>query len=179
MTAFEIVSVIFGALGLLGGAIGFFRAARADRRSSAAEAMAADAQADAASALAKSADATERIAAAVELIARRRGVAADTLLTESSLPELSALLGRREVNWVVEARTVPNSYRLRNLGSLPAREVTIGERSAASLVEPGAATTFSTGQHPGAIEVSWRDDSVTNRLRSAVELPSEAEHGST
>lgn len=180
MTAFEVVSVIFGVLGILGGAIGFFRAVVADRRSSAAEAAAADAQADAASALAKSADATERIAAAVELLARRRGVAADTLLAETPSPELDALLGAREVRWVVEPRTVTNSFRLRNVGSLEAREVAIGEGSAISRVAPGAATTFMIGQSPRAIEVSWRDDSATRRLSAAVALPrvnGEAENG--
>ncbi|MEX1078989.1 MAG: hypothetical protein WED09_07780 [Homoserinimonas sp.] len=173
MTAFEIVSVILGLLGLLGGTAGFFRAVAADRRSSIAEAAAADAQADAASALAKSADATERIAAAVELIARRRGLAAETLLAKPPSAELEELLGRHEVRWVVEARTVANSYRLRNAGSLAARDVTIDEHSERLSVEPGAAMNFSArlDSRPRSIEVTWRDDSASTVLRSTVALP--------
>ena len=176
MTAFEIVSVIFGLLGLLGGAIGFFRAVAADRRSGAAEAVAADAQADAASALSKSADAAERIAAAVEIMARRRDMAADTLLPESPSTELKALLGRREVRWVVEARTATNSFRLRNMGTTQAREVTIDGKLESSSLEPGTALTFSGGQHRAdAIEVTWRDDSAATALRSTVALPDAAD----
>lgn len=173
MTAFEIVSVIFGALGLLGGAVGFIRADAADRRSSVAEAAAADAQADAASALAKSADATERIAAAVELLARRRGMAADALLAEAAPPELDALLGMREVHWALESRTVANSYRLRNAGSVEAREVMIDGHPERSVIQPGFAVIFSAtpGGAPGAIEVSWRDDSTSSLQRSTVALP--------
>lgn len=173
MTAFEMVSVIFGALGLLGGAVGFLRAVVADRRSSIAEAIAADAQADAASALAKSAEATERIAAAVEVIARRRGVPAESLLAEASSAELNALLGKREVRWAVEARTVDDSYRLRNTGSLSARDVTIDGHLERSVLQPGSALTFrpASGRASGAIEVTWRDDSGASVLRSTVALP--------
>lgn len=176
MTAFEMVSVTLGVLGLLGGTVGFVRAVLADRRSSAAEAVAADAQADAASALAKSADATERIAKALELIASRRGAGADTLLAEQPsavLDAVQALLGVREVRWAVEARTVPNSYRLRNVGSLTASEVTTNGHPEHATLTPGAAITFrSSADRPaGGVEVTWRDDSAATTLHAVVAIP--------
>lgn len=181
MTAYEITSVLLALLGLVGGVVGFIRAVAADRRSAAAAAESADARADAAAALEQSAAATERIAAAVEILAgeaSKRG----TVLADRTPASLAALLEPGEVEWTLEHRVPANSFRLRNLGTVTARDVSIlggFPSTAASFarIGPGAAVSFSVdpGRHSRAIEVSWRDDVTPTPSRLTLPLPSPSE----
>lgn len=182
MSIFEIISVLLGLLGLLGGAVGFIRAVAADRRSAEAEAVAADAQSDAAAALRLSAAATERIAAAVEIIASRQpraaGEAQGSLIADRVSAELSALIGSPVVEWSVEHRLPVHSYRLRNVGTARAHEVTLlggspAEETPLASIEAGTAVTFDVDpeRHSRAVEVSWREGDSAARSRLTLPLP--------
>jgi len=99
--------------------IGFFVALSARKKADKSERAANDARADAAAALARSADSGDRIAAAVEQMAAR-----------ASEPDIDfvrvyedALNAR--VEWAIEERTEPHSYRLRNTGNACAEDVQI------------------------------------------------------
>jgi hypothetical protein len=185
MTIFEIISVLLGLLGLLGGVVGFIRAVAADRRSAEAEAVAADAQSDAAAALKQSAAATERIAAAVEIIASRGAPAPagaqGSLMADRISAELNALIGSSQVEWSVEHRLPLHSYRLRNVGTARAYDVTILGGSPAmgtplASIDAGTAVTFHVDpdQHSRAVEVSWREGDPATRSRLTLPLPSDA-----
>jgi hypothetical protein len=161
-----------------------------------AAAESADARSDAAAALQQSAAATERIAAAVEILASRQASAQGSLMADrlpgERIPEepaelqelqelgaqLAALIGPREVRWTVEHRLPVNSYRLRNMGTVGAREVGLlgGTPSADAdlgVLPPGAAIPFSVDpeQHSRAVEVNWRDDDQATQKRLALPLP--------
>ncbi|MCS5719645.1 hypothetical protein N1027_16050 [Herbiconiux sp. CPCC 205763] len=187
MTPFEFASLILSSIGLAGGAIGFVVSVFARRRANAAEAAAADAQADASAALVKSAEATERIATAVELIAAQRsGAKAGTLLAEALDDDLDALVLESGVEWIVEERDQPNSFRLRNVGSIEARDVTLSTdppEHAGLLVSdaehptliPGAAFVVRTSPRSTLaakrILVTWSDDSSAVPRQSTVRIP--------
>lgn len=180
MTAFEITSVLLALLGLLGGVVGFIRAVAADRRSAAAASAAADARADATAALKQSAAATERIAVAVELLASQS--APEGLLADHTPARLAELMGPREVVWTLERRRPAHSYRLRNMGSIAAADVSLlgGSPDAdtpLARIGPGTAITFDIDpeRHSRAIEVSWRDEHADTRTRLALPLRSASE----
>jgi hypothetical protein len=184
MTVFEIISVLLALLGLLGGLVGFVRAVAADRRSAVAEAVAADAQSDAAAALTQSAAATERIAAALEILASRRAgttasSAPGSLIADRLSAGLNALIGTAQVEWSVERRLPDHSYRLRNVGTARAGEVTIlggspPANTPMASIEPGAAVTFGVDpeRHSRAVEVSWLEGDSATRSRLTLPLPS-------
>jgi hypothetical protein len=180
MTVYETTSVLLALLGLLGGVVGFIRAVAADRRSAAAAADAADARGDAAAALKQSAAATERIAAAVEILAGQ-GPSQGALMADRNPARLAALIGLGEVDWTLERRVPAHSYRLRNQGTIAARDVGIlggstPESTSLALVEPGTAITFNVDpdRHSRAIEVSWREDEEATPTRRTLPLPSAA-----
>lgn len=190
MTAYEITSVLLALLGLLGGVAGFIRAVAADRRSAAAAAESADARSDAAAALKQSAAATERIAAAVEILASRQASTQGSLMAES-IPaeaisaELAALIEPREVQWTLEHRLPAHSYRLRNTGTIDARDVSLlggtpSPDADLALLPPGTAIAFSVDpeQHSRAVEVAWRADDSDTPTRQALPLPPSPERSS-
>ena len=181
MTVFEVISILLALLGLLGGVVGFIRAVAADQRAAAAEAEAADARSDAAAALKQSAAATDRIAAAVEILAGRES-ARDRLMADRLPPRLSALIGHREVVWTLERRVPPDSYRLRNVGTIPARDISIlgaapPADTSLARVDPGMAIQLGVDpdRHSRAIEVSWHDDKTPTPIRLTMPLPREPE----
>jgi hypothetical protein len=98
---------------------------------------------------------------------------------------LSALLGSRAVEWALEHRMPEHSYRLRNLGTLAARDVSIlGGSPPASTslarIEPGTAITVDVDpdRHSHAIEVTWRENDSPTPTRLTLPLPPALEHPS-
>lgn len=183
----DVLALIFGGLGLLGGAVGFLRAVRASKQAAEADAAAQDARSDAAAALVRSADATERIAMAIEIISARPVSALRVDASgKASEAELRALVPASEVRWLLEERGELDSYRLRNVGSIPAREVTVvaipREHSALVRIdanrprlEPGAAVVVRTERRLGLrvkeLEISWRDETSAEEHQANLLLP--------
>jgi hypothetical protein len=159
------VTGVVAVLGLIGGLVGFARSLVAERNSRAARADADDARSDAVAALTKSADAEERIAKAVELIAGEQHTLAGARAAVDASHGLYDLVPKQAVAWSVEKRIVPNSYRVRNIGTIEARHVTATApgypAGAGRVVAPGAA--FTIGPPDGradparTIVVNWTD----------------------
>lgn len=193
----DVLALIFGVLGLVGGVVGFFRAVAASRQAAKADAAAQDARSDAAAALLRSADATERIAMAIEIISGRSSQpAAVEYRSETSSrapvlgpelqPELRALIPAPEVRWAIEERSELDSYRLRNDGTIVAREVTVAaappEHSALvrmdadrPSLEPGSAVVVRTERRLSLsikeIEIIWYDHRSSEPQRASLYLP--------
>jgi len=191
----DLLALVFGVLGLIGGAVGFFRAVHADKqavdaskRAERANAAALDAQRDVVVAQGRIADANERIAKAIEIMsARPASLHMDYLGEVDEAPaELRALLPEPEVKWVIEERSEPDTYRLRNAGSIPAHEVGVSavphEHSTLVRVdaerpslEPGAAVVVRTERRltlrVKELDITWRDDTSPEMQRASVYLP--------
>jgi hypothetical protein len=152
-------------LGLIGGVVGFARSIVAERNSRAARADADDARSDAVAALTKSAAAEERIATAIELIAGEHRTVAEASAIADPSRDLAALIPKQSVSWSVEKRIIPNSYRVRNVGTVQAEHVTATApgypAGARRVVAPG--TAFIIGPPDGRSEpartivVNWTD----------------------
>ena len=121
--------------------------------------------------------------AAVEIIASRGApapaAAQGSLIADRVSVELNALIGSPKVEWTVEHRLPVHSYRLRNVGTTRAYEVTILGGSPEvdtplASVEAGTAVTFDVDpdRHSRAVEVSWREGDSATRTRVTVPLPS-------
>jgi hypothetical protein len=188
----DILALIFGAAGVIGGTVGFFRAASASKQAARADAAAQDARSDAASALLRSADATERIAEAIEIIARPvsplhmdyLGKVDEADVGPAKL--LRALVPTPEVRWIIEERSESDTYRLRNAGTIAAREVGVAavpnEHSVLVRVdadppslEPGSAVVVRTERRLSLrvkeLEITWRDDTSSELQRTSLYLP--------
>lgn len=197
----DVLALIFGTLGLIGGVIGFFRSTRASKRAERAsngaerasaraeqaEAAAQDARSDAAAALLRSADANERIATAIEIISGRSSAPTIVESPATSQPrELRALIPAPVVRWIIEERSEKDSYRLRNDGTIAAREVSVAAvpqehstlvRMDADLpsLEPGSAVVVRTERRLSLsvkeLEITWRDDRSPESRRASLYLP--------
>jgi hypothetical protein len=156
------VNAVVALLGLVGGLVGFARSIIAERNSRAAIADADDARSDAVAALTKSADAEERIARAVEFIAGEHLTGTEA---HAASQDLSALVPKRSVEWSVEKRIIPNSYRIRNIGMVAAEHVTATApgypAGAGRVIAPGMALTIGPpdgrAEPPQNVVVNWTD----------------------
>ncbi|MDQ0576453.1 hypothetical protein [Agromyces albus] len=180
----DILALIFGAAGLVGGVVGFFRSASASRAAGRANAAAQDARGDAAAALLRSADAAERIAEAIEIISARSAVL--HVRPTDAPAELRALVPQPEVKWAVEERSEPDTFRLRNIGSIGAREVgvtTVPQEHSALVrmvadrptLEPGSAIVVRTERRLALrvkeLDIAWLDDTSSEMQHASVYLP--------
>ena len=180
----DVLALLFGALGLVGGVVGFFRAVAASRQAAKAEIAAQDARSDAAAALVRSADATERIAKAIEIISARP--AAVHLRPTDAPAELRALVPSPEVKWAIEERTEGDTYRLRNVGSIAARDVrvaTVPKEHAVlarmdadrPTLEPGSAIVVRTERRltlrVKELDIAWLDDTSAEMQHASLYLP--------
>lgn len=196
----ELAALILSGLGLLGGAIGFVVAQRArkqaaesertaqaalqksaDAQTEAAAALArsADAQADATAALARSADSGDRIAVAVEQMAARSSEP-DVDFVRVFEDSLNA-----KVEWAIEERAEPHSYRLRNTGNVDAEDVQITAIPAehAALLSGGDLGNIDAGQvgifgtsarlslSLHRVAVSWVEGDTQQPMRAELNLP--------
>ncbi|PPH09682.1 hypothetical protein [Rathayibacter sp. AY1H3] len=175
MTLSDVLAII----GLVGGVVGFLFALSARKTADKSERVANDARADAAAAQRRSADSNDRIAAAVEQMAAR-----------SSEPDVDfvrvfedALNAR--VEWAIEERAEPHSYRLRNTGNVGAEDVQIRAIPAehAALLDGGDLGNIDAGQvglfktsprlslSPHRVAVSWIEGDTRQPMRAELNLP--------
>lgn len=199
--AVDLAALIISGLGLAGSLIGFFIARRARREAAESERIAqealvksADAQANAAASLARTADSTGEIVAALrDLAARTSGVDSDEriaavvngMFTDVDLVRVFERGLDARVEWSIEERVEPHSYRLRNTGNVGAEDVQItavpaehaallGDCNLGNL-GAGEAGFFETSARLSLslhrIAVSWTEADTRQQMSSELALP--------
>lgn len=175
MTLSDILAII----GLVGGVVGFFFALSARRKADESERVANDARADAAAALTRSAESGDRIAAAVEQMAAGSSES-DVDFVRVFQDALNA-----KVEWTIEERAEPHSYRLRNTGNVGAEDVQITAIPAehAALLNGGDLGNIDAGQigifgtsarlslSLHRVAVSWVEGDTRQPMRAELNLP--------
>lgn len=173
------LSDILAIIGLVGGVVGFFVALSARRKADESERVANDARADATAALTRSADSGDRIAAAVEQMA------AGSSESDTDFVRLFEDALNAKVEWAIEERTEPHSYRLRNTGNVGAEgvQVTAIPAEHAALLNGGDLGNIDAGQvgifgtsarlslSLHRVAVSWIEGDSRQPMRAELNLP--------